>query len=176
MKNIRSLLPALAAACLAGSFQTAKADPAQAEDDAYRMAVVYTARGFAMSPTNHNGVGGSGYTVRFLIPVSRGLDYVFLVGRDRFALDIDVYVYDEVGNLILDDRRPPARGGSRAGVQFRSSYNGTVQVYVHLARAEGMGSYAVLVGRRGVGDSKAGPAAINEPVPNVSEPIPGPGN
>ncbi len=176
MNRKRTILSVLASAVLGSSLQTVKADPAQAEDDAYRMAVVYTARGFAMSPTNHNGVGGSGYTVRFLIPVSRGLDYVFLVGRDRFALDIDVYVYDEVGNLILDDRRPPSRGGSRAGVQFRASYNGTVQVYVHLARCEGMGSYAVLVGRRGVSDGKAGPTSINEPLPNVSDPVPGPGN
>ncbi len=154
----------LATALLIVPIPTVKADPAQAEDDAYSMAVYYTQRGYAMSPTNHNGVGGSGYTVRFLIPVSKGLDYVFLVGRDAFALDIDVYVYDEVGNLILDDRRPPSRGGSRAGVKFRSSYNGTVQVYVHLARAEGMASYSVLVGRRGGDKSTVGTPSDQMPV------------
>lgn len=141
------------------------ADPAKAEDDAYGMAVHYTARGFAMSPTNHSGLGGSGYTVRFLIPVSKGLDYVFLVGRDNFAKDIDIYVYDEVGSLILDDRRPD----SRAGVQFRSSYSGTVQAYVHLARADGLASYSVLVGRRGV---EKGSASVSDP----SSPAPQPGS
>lgn len=122
------------------------ADPAKAEDDAYSMAVHYTARGFYMSPTNTSGIGGAGYTIKVLIPVSKGLDYVILIGRDAFARDIDLYVYDEVGQLILDDRRRD----SRAGVKFRSSYNGTVQAIVHIARAQGLASYAVLVGRRGV--------------------------
>lgn len=122
------------------------ADPAKAEDDAYSMAVHYTARGFYMSPTNTSGIAGSGYTVKILIPVSKGLDYVILIGRDAFARDIDLYVYDEVGSLILDDRRAT----SRAGVKFRSSYNGTVQAIVHIARAQGVAAYAVLVGRRGI--------------------------
>jgi hypothetical protein len=123
-----------------------QADPAKAEDDAYSMAVHYTARGFYMSPTNTSGLGSAGYTIKVLIPVSKGLDYVILIGKDAFAKDIDLYVYDEVGQLILDDRR----ASSRAGVKFRSSYNGTVQAVVHLARAQGIASYAVLVGRRGV--------------------------
>ncbi|MGF1656318.1 MAG: hypothetical protein ACFCU3_04990 [Verrucomicrobiales bacterium] len=123
---------------------TALADPAKAEDDAYSMAVYYTQRGFAMAPTNHNGVGGTGTVIRFIIPVTRGLDYAFLVGVDQAMRDVDLYVYDEVGNLILDDRRP----NRRAGVRFRSSYSGTVQVYLHIASASGLASYSVLVGRR----------------------------
>ena len=142
------------------------ADPAQAEDDAYGMAVSYTARGFAMSPTNSSGVGSAGYTVRLLIPVSKGLDYVILVGADRAARDIDLYVYDEVGSLILDDRRPDRR----AGVKFRSSYSGTVEAYVQIARAIGLASYAVLVGRRGVEkEAASGPP----PSPSTAT-LPGP--
>ncbi len=164
-------LAAVAAVSSLTALPMAKADPAQAEDDAYSMAVYYTQRGYAMSPTNHTGVGGSGYTVRFLIPVSKGLDYVFLVGKDAFAIDIDAYVYDEVGNLILDDRRPPSRGGGRAGVKFRSSYNGTVQVYVHMARADGMGAYAVLVGRRGAEKGSAGPVMDSGPIDADALPV-----
>ena len=130
------------------------ADPAQAEDDAYSMAVHYTARGFAMSPTDSSGLGSAGFTVRLLIPVSKGLDYVILVGADRAAKDLDLYVYDEVGSLILDDRRTERR----AGVKFRSSYSGTVEAYVHIARADGLAAYAVLVGRRGVERSASGAA------------------
>lgn len=146
-----------------------KADPAKAEDDCYNMAVYYTARGFAMSPTNSSGLGGAGYTVRLLIPVSKGVDYVVLVGRDVAARDLDLYVYDEVGSLILDDRRTT----SRAGVKFRSSYSGTVQAYVHIARATGLAAYAVLVGRRGddkgalpipQGPMDFGPSANEPPV------------
>ena len=124
---------------------TVQADPREAEDVAYRMATSYVAKGFSMAPTDHSGVLGSGQAIRFLIPVTKGLDYVFLAGSDPFALDTDVYVYDEVGNLILDDRR----GTKLAGVQFRASYNGTALVYLHMARADGLASYYVLVGRRG---------------------------
>lgn len=134
-----------------------KADPAKAEDDCYNMAVHYTARGFAMSPTNSSGLGGAGFTIRLLIPVSKGVDYVILVGRDAAARDLDLYVYDEVGSLILDDRRTT----SRAGVKFRSSYSGTVQAYVHLARAQGLAAYAVLVGRRG--EEKGAPPTVGGP-------------
>ena len=143
--SFKAFIPLLAAALLGFVLPCAHADPAKAEDDAYRMAVTYAARGFLMAPTNNSGVGGSGYTVRFLVPVSKGVDYVFLCGMDLMVERSGIYVYDEVGNLILDDRR----GGRRSGVQFRSSYNGTVQVYLNIARANGMGAYAVLVGRRG---------------------------
>ena len=164
MKNrlfVRAL-PLLAFALVFGARFNAMADPAKAEDDAYSMAVRYSARGFAMNPTNHNGVGGSGFTVRFLIPVSKGLDYVFLVGVDAFVKETGIYVYDEVGGLILDDRRRQ----TRAGVQFRSSYNGTVQVYLNLGRTVGLGSYSVLIGRRGEEKREDNPTT-----PNLSAPM-----
>lgn len=137
------LLAALAAFVL--SISSAFADPASAEEDSYGMSVHYTQRGYAMSPTNTSGVGGNGTIIRFIVPVSKGLDYVFLAGIDDAMRDIDIYVYDEVGGLILDDRRPTRR----AGVKFRSAYNGTVQVYLHVRSADGLGAYTVLVGRRG---------------------------
>lgn len=144
MKNsVKSLV---VGALLFASTTALKADPREAEDVAYRMATSYVAKGFSMAPTDHSGVLGGGQAVRFLIPVTKGLDYTFLAGADRSALDVDVYVYDEVGNLILDDRR----SSKLAGVQFRSSYNGTAMVYLHMARANGLASYYVLVGRRGV--------------------------
>ena len=121
------------------------ADPAEAEDTAYRMAKKYTDKGFAMAPTDHSGVCGGGTAIEFLVPVNKGLDYVFLVGTDLAARDVDIYVYDDVGGLILDDRRP----GRLAGVQFRSSYNGTTKVYMHMASSIGLASWYVLVGRRG---------------------------
>lgn len=140
--TLQTAAAAVVLACTAG---TAFADPSSAEEDAYSMSVYYTQRGFAMAPTNTNGVGASGTMIRFIVPVSKGLDYVFLAGIDLAVKDIDIYVYDEVGSLILDDRRP----ARRAGVKFRSAYNGTVQVYLHLKSAAGLGAYSVLVGRRG---------------------------
>ncbi|MGA7391502.1 MAG: hypothetical protein WBV90_03555 [Terrimicrobiaceae bacterium] len=128
------------------------ADPAEAEDTAYRMARKYVEKAFAMAPTDHSGVCGGGTAIEFLIPVNKGLDYVFLVGTDLAARDVDIYVYDDVGGLILDDRRP----GRLAGVQFRSSYNGTTKVYMHMASSIGLASWYVLVGRRGSIKPEAG--------------------
>lgn len=149
MKLIQKLLPA--AALLAAFAGNSKADPREAEDVAYRMAQTYIAKSFSMAPTDNSGVLGGGQAIRFLIPVTKGLDYVFLCAGDKSALDLDVYVYDEVGNLILDDRRAL----SNAGVQFRAGYNGTAVVYLHMARANGLASYYVLVGRRGVAKESA---------------------
>jgi hypothetical protein len=133
------------------------ADPAKAEDECYNMAVNYTARGFAMSPTNVSGVGTAGYVVKVMIEVTKGLDYLILVGGDKFAKDLDLYVYDEVGQLILDDRRGPRKGGQFAGAKFRAEYTGSVEAFVHIAAAQGLASYAVLVGRRGM---ERGPADV----------------
>lgn len=154
MKTKQILTSALAAcAALALTTGSAKADPSSAEEDAYSMSVHYTQRGYAMAPTNTSGVGSSGTMIRFIVPVSKGLDYVFLAGIDTAVRDIDIYVYDEVGSLILDDRRP----SRRAGVKFRSAYNGTVQVYLHIRSANGLGAYSVLVGRRGAVREKYSP-------------------
>jgi hypothetical protein len=126
------------------------ADPAKAEDECYKLAVQYTQTGFAMSPTNTSGVGTAGFVVKVMIPTTKGLDYVILVGGDRFAVDLDLYVYDEDGQLILDDRRGGRKYHAKAGVKFRASYTGTVEAFVHIAAAQGLASYAVIVGRRGI--------------------------
>jgi len=142
------------------------ADPAKAEDDCYSMAVHYTARGFAMSPTNTSGVATAGFVVKVMIPITKGLDYVILVGRDKFARDLDLYVYDEDGQLILDDRRTD----TRAGVKFRASYTGTVEAFVHMARAQGLAAYALLVGRRGIESTTAEPRSLGwEPTFKMGE-------
>ena len=120
------------------------ADPTVATDDAYSMSVYYAARQFNMIPAI-DGVDGTGAKIEFLIPVTKGLDYVFLAGRDRYIQDLDIYVYDEGNSLIKGDRRPD----KRAGVRFNASYNGTVKVILHVARADGLGAWSVIVGRRG---------------------------
>lgn len=131
---------------LAASSLSAYADPVKAEDDAYAMAIKQTALGYQFLPSK-SGLAGGGSTVRLLIPVTKGIDYVFLVGKDALAQDIDMYVYDETQGLILDDRR----SDPRAGTKFRASYSGTVEIYIHMARANGLASWALIVGSRGGG-------------------------
>jgi len=142
------------------------ADPAEAEDVAYRMAKTYIDRSFVIAPTDNFGLVGEGGVIQFFVPVNRGLDYVFLAGTDGMARDVDIYVYDEVGNLILDDRRRQ----KNAGVQFRSSYNGTAIVYLHMAGAEGIASWCVLVGRRGEGKRSLQGGAPDLTMPASSAP------
>jgi len=132
--------------------------PAKAEDDAYRMAIKQSQRGYTMYPAT-SGIAQSGERVRFLLPVTKGVDYVFLIGVDNFVADVDVYVFDEDKGLILSDRR----SDRRAGVRFRASYTGTVEIYVHMVRANGLGSWAVLVGTRGgAGQERINPTPENK--------------
>lgn len=164
-KNHFSKLLALATAACAAGLAPVSADPVEAEDIAYRMAKTYTDKSFAMAPTDNSGLLGAGGVVQFFVPVNKGLDYVFLAGTDAMAKDVDIYVYDEVGGLILDDRRRV----KNAGVQFRSSYNGTAIVYLHMANAEGLASWCVLVGRRGVVKTNPSMPTTQNPVdPNAA--------
>jgi hypothetical protein len=141
-------------------------DPVKAGDDAYSMGVYYSARGFNMLPAI-DGVDGRGSKIEFLIPVTAGIDYVFLAGRDEYVQDLDIYIYDESGALLIKDRRSTARAGTR----FRASYTGSVKVILHIAQANGLGAWSVIVGRRGGGPgvevSKPGapvaPAAPTQP-------------
>ncbi len=157
----------LARTCLAGLAlasalaPAARGDVAKADDIAYRMATDYTKRGYAMTPSGKNGIIGGGSVMEFLFPVSKGVDYIFLLGADENLRQSQIYVYDEVGNLIRDDQRRGNLG--RAGVGFRSAYNGTVKVYFVAVRTRGLGAWSVLVGRRGAERRSSDDAAPNNP-------------
>lgn len=111
---------------------------------AQKLAVRYRAKGYAVGPTGDAGSMAPGQSVRFQVPVTRGLDYVFLVVTDRPGADFDISVRDDEGGLIMDDRRPDRF----AGVQFRSGYSGTATVIVSLGSREGAADWVFLAGRR----------------------------
>lgn len=136
----------IALASVSLAFTASAQDPVKAGDDAYSMGVYYSQRGFNMLPAI-DGVDGRGAKIEFLIPVTQGIDYVFLGGRDRYITDLDIYIYDETGALLIKDRRSDARAGTR----FRASYTGSVKVILHVAGANGLGAWSVIVGRRGGG-------------------------
>lgn len=129
------------------------AGPADAENDAYEMAVRQSEAGFTIYP------GSSGSLQQFekiplLMPVTAGVTYTFLVGVDDRVSDVDLYVQDEQGNdILVDDRRE-----RRAGTKFVASYTGTAKVFIlmnatRLNRAtgklHGLASWSLLVGTRG---------------------------
>lgn len=124
-----------------------QASPEHAEERAYQVAAKYRDRGFFVQPIN-SGLLGRGQMFKVTIPVVRGLDYLVIAAGDAAAQDIDVYVYSDLGTLILDDRRPL----SDALVQFRAQYTGEVYAYIFMARTNsglGLPSWAAFVGRRG---------------------------
>jgi hypothetical protein len=99
-------------ALLLASTAALKADPREAEDVAYRMATSYVAKGFSMAPTDNSGVLGGGQALRFLIPVTKGLDYVFLCGADGLA-----------SYYVLVGRRGAAKAGNPIGVTDGAGFN-----------------------------------------------------
>ena len=104
-----------------------------------------------------------------MFSVNTNVDYMFVLAGDRRVQDIDIYVYSETGQQLVADTRTTA--GRFAGVQWTSDYNGTVQVYVNVARAFGLASWTALVGRRGIAETKEG-ADIPAPAPNADAPPP----
>ncbi len=125
----------------------ASASPEHAEERAYQVAAKFRDRGFYVMPVN-SGLLGRGQMYKVTIPVVRGLDYLVIAAGDAAARDVDVYVYSDLGTLILDDRRPL----SDALVQFRAQYTGEVYAYIFMARTDmsyGLPSWSAFVGRRG---------------------------
>ena len=145
---IKTSVLALAAAGFLSIFgATAKADTAEASDRAFTMGAKYSAMGYYMSPSKE-GHGGFGVTYEFEVPVSRGLDYVFLVAGDHNCQDVMVYIEaEETGNTIVKDTRRVHNG--LAGTRWRSDYNGVVNVVVHFAQVSDRCGWCALVGRRG---------------------------
>jgi len=136
----------VAAALVAVSITTVKADTQEAMDRAYEMAGKYAAMGYYMAPSKE-GYGGFGVTLEFQIPVNAGLDYMFIAAGDRNCEAMSVYIESENGNTLVKDIRRTRNG--LAGVSWRSDYNGNVNVVVHFARVSDRCGWAALVGRRG---------------------------
>ena len=167
MKRTTVLKFAVAAAALALAAAPTYAQRAggipQARDNAYLLAGQYSARGFYIQPAKSD-ICGAGATLEFRFSVNRAVDYVFLLAGDQNVLDIDVQVYSELGERIVSDTR--IRPGRFAGVQWTSQYNGTVRVFVTVARANGLSAWCALVGRRGLPEDKEG-----EPPPPGEGPV-----
>jgi len=118
----------------------------EAADKAYQMAAKYSAMGYYVTPSKE-GRAGFATTLEFTMPVNMGLDYIFILGGDRYTQDIDIWIESEAGTTIVKDTR--ATGNGMAGVSWRSEYNGTVNVVVHFARVTSRTAWAALAGRRG---------------------------
>ncbi len=155
----------LFAALLLAGVRSAPAQIPEAADKAFTMAAKYSATGYYMTP-NKEGWANAGATLEFVIPVSVGLDYIFLLAGDKNCLDPDVWIESENGNVLVKDTRKFDNG--LCGVRWRSDYSGTVNCVVNFARVKSRCGWAALVGRRGT-PTNAVPNEPPAPVNNTTD-------
>jgi hypothetical protein len=118
-----------------------ESSPFLARQDARKIAVKFRERGFRITPVA-NGDNKHSELV-FPIELVKGTDCVIMVGIDEVIKDVDLYVKDEVGNMIAQDTRTI----NRACVQFAASYNGIYTVVVDPnPNIRLLGHFAVLAG------------------------------
>ncbi|MEA3207393.1 MAG: hypothetical protein QOE70_450 [Chthoniobacter sp.] len=141
----------------------------EASDKAFQMAAKYSAMGYYVAPSKE-GWAGFGVTLEFTIPVNAGIDYIFILGGDKYLLDPDVWIESEYGNTIVKDTRKYDNG--MCGVRWRSDYNGTANVVVHFARATSRCAWAAVMGRRGTSTNRV-PNEFGTAAPSISIPTPG---
>jgi hypothetical protein len=154
--NRRTGFLSFLAALLLWAGQQSGAQIPEAADKAFTMAAKYSAMSYYMTP-NKEGWAGYGVTLEFVIPVSVGLDYIFILAGDSNCLDPDVWIETEQGNVLVKDTRRVENG--LCGVRWRSDYSGTVNCVVHFHKVKTRCAWAALVGRRGTPTN----AVPNEP-------------
>jgi len=106
----------------------------------------YLRLGYIVS-TVEEGRSSSGDTVKFVMPVQRGFDYILIVIGDRS--DQMIWIESEIGSTIIKDTRANQNGF--AGVAWTSNYTGTVDVVIQFEGFSGPASWTALAGRRGRG-------------------------
>jgi hypothetical protein len=167
--KLKSLLLSLASvACLAVPHAQAQST-AEAADKAFTMAARYSAMGYYITPSKE-GFAGFATTLEFTLPVNAGLDYVFILAGDKYALDTDVWIESEFGNTIVKDTRKVDNG--LCGVRWRSDYNGTATVVVHFARVTSRCGWAAVVGRRSTATNATPADGVTPPTKPAKEDAP----
>lgn len=117
-----------------------ESSPMAARVDARKIAVKFRERGYRITPVT-NGDNLQPFT-QFILGLTKGTDVVIMVGKDDAMPDVDLYVKDDVGNMIQADTRPI----SRACVELSASYNGDYTVIVKPSPSAVVGHFAVLIG------------------------------
>ncbi len=157
--NRRIAIAFLLAGLLLAPVRPSSAQIPEAADRAFAMAAKYSAMQYYIMPKKE-GWANLGSTIEFAIPVSLGLDYVFMLAGDHNCLDPDVWIETEAGKVLVKDTRKSDSG--QCGVRWRSEYNGTVNCVVHFTRVKSRCAWAAVVGRRG---TPANPAPSSAPAP-----------
>ncbi len=159
MKNRKTAVFAAAVLSTLAALPTAWADPASAEEDAYNMtASIRMGVGYSWAPAASRMLG-TGNTEWLQIEVVAGVFYNISAGVDSKVRNFDLGVYSEQMTLIKEDNRDLRR----AGVTFKSTYTGSVYVLAKMVRTDSVGSYCLMVGKRGTPNENPAPpvSAVN---------------
>jgi hypothetical protein len=135
-----TLTDAISQSVVAPLSASPESSPMAARVDARKIAVKFRERGYRITPVA-NGDNLQPFT-QFDLNLTKGTDVVIMVGKDDAMPDVDLYVKDDVGNMVQADTRPI----SRACVEFSASYNGDYTVVVKPTQSSVVGHFAVLIG------------------------------
>lgn len=139
-------LSLITALTLAAFTAPAAAGLSDSRNFAYEFSARYANQGYRVQP-GFSDLDNEGTERRFEFSVSRGVDYIFLLAGDRSVTKIDIMVFDENKNLLVEDKRTR---GKWAGIAWTSNYTGTAHVWIRIARTtDSPVGWTALVGRRG---------------------------
>lgn len=116
----------------------AQAAPREALQCAQSMANYYMDRGYRLRNSDSDALY-QGQKMDYDATFSRGVEYVVLACGDGVAYDLDIYLYDENGNLIDRDRLTD----NRPVVTVTPRWTGPFTVRVYMYSSRGPASYTM---------------------------------
>jgi hypothetical protein len=148
MKKLLTLAPAaiLAAIWLLALSTRGRAESVDPEERAFRLASRFTDMGYYVTPFR-DSLGALDPKCELTVPVSSGLEYVFVVAGNHNCVDLDVWVEaEETGNTFAADSH--YRHTGLGGVRWRAEHDGEVQLVVHFAKFSSRCGWNAILGRR----------------------------
>jgi hypothetical protein len=116
----------------------AAASPNDAIECAQQMVETAGARGYRLRTSDLDSLG-PGQVMNYTATLAAGDEYIILACGDGRAIDIDIHLYDENGNLIDRDRS----SDNRPIVMVRPAWTGEFLVRVQMYEARGAGNYVM---------------------------------
>jgi hypothetical protein len=131
------------------------------EGAAYETARDLAKLGFAFSPFNVSSSEieptEAEYTLKVMIPVTKGLEFVVVVVGSRTISQLRAHLYNEEGNDISSDLKR-----TEGTYTVRPTYTGTMELFVVASRVRTRSTVVCLIGRRGLeeGSTEAEPRTL----------------
>jgi len=123
----------LALLCLSTLPSTAAADPVDAQACAAIMAVGGATLGYRLRASDTDRLL-EGQTMTYEFVLVGGVSYVFMACGDDATRDLDIYVYDEDGYLVSQDRERDATPVVEITPRWTGSYRVRVAMYDAVGR------------------------------------------